>query len=846
VIEAVAVQDLTTRQTEPRVTLFGTDPGALAGFGPGIASLADLGPDEVLLDEEAADELGAAAGDELTVFGRAGPVAVTARQVVDFDGAGGDGPAVLSGLALAQRIVGEPGRIRHVLVSNDGGAVAGAAHTDETTAALAPLAARYGLEVQPIKQEALEIADDQGASLLSLFSTFGTFSIAAGILLIFLIFVMLAAERRTEMGIERAIGTQRGHLVQTFVFEGVLYDVLAGVVGAVAGLGVGYVMLQAVSGAFGAEELELVHDVRPQSLWVAFGLGVLLTLAVVTISAWRVSLLDITTAIRNLPSPAVRQARAASAWRGAVLTLAGVAITALGVSGGQAMPFLVGASVVIGGAVALVRAAGVGDRVAFTLGGSALVLWWLQPLDALKGVTGELAYDFSVWITGGLVIVLGATWVVMWNADIVLGGLTRLTRGLRSAAPIVRMAVAYPLRSRMRTSMTLAMFTLVVFTLVAGSTINGSFLASFDDVERYGGGFDARAVAAPMRPIGDIETALASATSIDPDDVEAIGAQSLVPLELRQVGDPSFADYPLRGLDDPFLARTTYGLSAMAQGYDSPAEVWQALAETPGLAVVDPFAAPRRDNFNFATPPDFTLEGFFVEDRTFDPVEVEVHDPTTGRTTTVTVIGVFEDAVPWEMAGLTTSQETLAAFGDRAVPTTFWFDLAPGVDPDRLATEIEDGLLEYGVEAESLQHSLDRTLGANRTFFRLMQGFMGLGLVVGVVALGVISARAVVERRQQIGVLRAIGFQPAMVRLGFLMEASFVALTGIVVGTALGLAMGYNVVAYFGDQQDIGLTVPWLDLAVIFTVVYIAALASTLLPALRGSRIYPAEALRYQ
>ena len=54
---------------------------------------------------------------------------------------------------------------------------------------------------------------------------------------------------------------------------------------------------------------------------------------------------------------------------------------------------------------------------------------------------------------------------------------------------------------------------------------------------------------------------------------------------------------------------------------------------------------------------------------------------------------------------------------------------------------------------------------------------MGLGLVVGVAALGVITARSVVERRQQIGVLRAIGFQRRMVQLSFLLESSFIALT---------------------------------------------------------------------
>jgi len=110
----------------------------------------------------------------------------------------------------------------------------------------------------------------------------------------------------------------------------------------------------------------------------------------------------------------------------------------------------------------------------------------------------------------------------------------------------------------------------------------------------------------------------------------------------------------------------------------------------------------------------------------------------------------------------------------------------------------------------------------------------------------VVSARAVVERRQQIGVLRAIGFQPGMVRLAFLVEASFVSLTAIAVGCALGLATAANVIAFVGQQADVALAVPWLNLAVIFVVVYLASLGSTLLPALRASRVYPATALRYE
>ena len=72
----------------------------------------------------------------------------------------------------------------------------------------------------------------------------------AGVLLIFMIFVMLASERRSEMGMARAIGMQRGHLIQMFVTEGMLYDLLAALVGMVLGLGVSYLMIGFLGGLF--------------------------------------------------------------------------------------------------------------------------------------------------------------------------------------------------------------------------------------------------------------------------------------------------------------------------------------------------------------------------------------------------------------------------------------------------------------------------------------------------------------------------------------------------------------------------------------------------------------------
>jgi len=858
-IVPVAAQDRTSRRSEPRVTLFGSDPDRLAGFGriagadSRARTLASLAGDEVFLDRDAADKLAAGPGDRILLLAGAAPVALRVADVVTFRGAGTDGPAVLAPLPLAQRIAGAKGRISHVLVSNAGGETSGVGRTDAVTALLAPAAERAGLRVVPAKRDGLERADQQGNAFLSLFSTFGTFAIAAGILLIFLIFVMLAAERRTEIGIARAVGTQRRHLVESFVFEGSLYDVAAAAVGALAGLGIAYGMVEVVARAFSREEFALVHAVRPASLVVAYGLGVVLTLAVVAVAAWRVSVLDVVTAIRNLPSPAARPVGRARWWPGALALAAGAAVAAGGAAAHQATGFLLGVSLAIVGLVPIARALGAGERAVHTAAGLALVVWWLLPAGVYNAMVGTLTWDFSVWIVAGLIVVFGATWTIMYNADLALAAVSRPTGRIRSLAPVVRMAVAYPLRSRLRTSMTLAMFTLVVFTLVTGSTISGSFIRNLDDVRTFGGGFDVRAVVAPVRPVHDMAAAVRRAgpvAGLDPAQVETVGSQSLVPVRARQAGGTadrtSYEDYPVRGVDGAFLGATTYGLGARARGYASPAAVWAALRDHPGLAVVDPFVVPRRNKFFVDVLPDFRLHGFFFEDRTFDPVPVEVHDPVTGRDLRLTVIGVLDDTAPPEMAGITTSQATLAGFGERAAPSTFWFRLAPGADPDAVAARLESAFLDNGLEAQSLEDRLDEAVAASWTINRLIQGFIGLGLVVGVVALGVVSARAVVERRQQIGVLRAIGFQPGMVRLAFLAEASFVSLTAIAVGCALGLATAANVVAYVGRHQHVALAVPWLNLGVIFAVVYLAALASTLLPALRASRIYPADALRYE
>jgi putative ABC transport system permease protein len=858
IVESIAVQDSTSRQNKSRVTLFASRTLDMSGFssirtvGGDNVTLAMLRPGEVYVNADAADDLEARAGDTLRLLAGERRGVARVRAVVRFDGAGTDGPAALVGLAAAQKLLGHEGEIKYVLVSNNGNALDGVQYTEQVTKLAKPTVSLLRLEIDPVKRDALDDADAAGNAFMAMFTTFGSFSIAAGILLIFLIFVMLAAERRGELGIARAVGTRRGHLVQMFVYEGTAYDLVAAAVGAALGIAIAFGMVFVLSSALGTQGITIEHDLRLRSIVVAYSIGVLLTLVVVSVSAWRVSRLNITTAIRNLPEPLLKARR-----RHWILGLVVIALGALmlvsGFSSAAALPIMLGASLVIAGAVPVMRAVGAGDRLAYTGAGLAIVGLWILPMSWVNSLVGrELSEDFSIFIVGGLLVVVGSTWVLIHNADLISSAVVFALRRVRGLTPILRMSMAYPLRNRFRTGVTLAMFTLVVFTLVVGASTSGSFVHAFDNLDRYGGGWDVRANAASVSPLGDPSAAIARAPGLHASDFQAISAMSLLPVDARQAGKHAgtYESYLARGLDRAYLRHTTYGFASVARGFGNP---WRVMDEHPGAgyAVIDSLVVPRRENFNAgAVPPDFKVRGLYAEDSSFDAFPVLVRDPQTGTVARLTVIGVLKDFAAPEVYGISTSQATLSnAFGGRVTPTQYYFDLKPGVDARATAQELESAFLAHGVEADSLEKVLNDLVATNWTFNRLIQGFMGLGLLVGVAALGVISARAVVERRQQIGILRAIGFRRGAIQLSFLLESSFVALTAIVIGTLLGLVIARNVVADSGSSslyEGVHLVVPWLNLVIVFTTVYAVSLLTTLAPAVRASRIYPAQALRYE
>ena len=579
-------------------------------------------------------------------------------------------------------------------------------------------------------------------------------------------------------------------------------------------------------------------------------MGMVLTFAIVLISSWRVSRLNVVRAIRDLPEPS----RSRKSLKGLVLSillpLAGAAFTYMGYQDASALPFNIGVSFVIVGVPLVARRAGLPNRAAFSIAGLGLVVWWLLPSDFLDSFLSDMQQGIEMFFLSGIMLVVGAVWAIMYNSDLILAAMVRLLCPFSGLAPVVRTAVAYPMQNRLRTGMTLAMFSLIVFTLtVMGFIISGTD-AVLEDSEGLSGGYHVRARVNPSNPIADIREALKEADGVNLDAIEAIASRSGTTLSMEQEGTDNapVERWFIRGVDPGYTDSVTHDFALMAGGYGSDRDVWRALQDEPNTTVVPNWMVPTKNDFSVAeSGPDFRLEGFFLEDDALPEVYILAKDARSGNEERLRVIGVLPDGAGY-VAPVMTSQSTLdSLLGTPLPPRAYMFRLKEGVDADATSKALEAAFFEHGMQSQVIAEEIKEEASQERLMNMLLEGFMGLGLVVGIAALGVIAARSVVERRQHIGVLRVLGFQKEMVQLSFLLEASFVALLGIAIGVALGAFFSHNIITELSkDIRGLEYRVPWLNIAAVVVIAYGASLLTTFLPARQASKVYPAEALRFE
>jgi putative ABC transport system permease protein len=834
-------------QAEPRAQVLETDFNAARAFGGDPATTGISGPtptgDQAVIGADLAATLAVKPGQQVTVYaygttrtfrvvrelprlGVAGLASFTS-----FGGSNSPNLFVPPGTVGAMQAVADRSQAAPPLfilaVSNTGNVTSGVTRTAQVHDQLAAAVKGQPALVRDTKKDLLDVADKAGKGFTQLFQTFGYFSVAVGVLLLINIFVMLAQERKQTLGMLRAIGLRRASLVGSFSLEGWFYALGSSLAGMVVGIGIGRLVITVASRIFNQaggrrSSLKLIFSFTARSLQAGFLFGFVVALVTVVGTSLFVARLNVIRAIRDLPEPPNDGRRRSLLIIGSLLTVVGLAVTVSGIAGNVAVSALAGPAV-LGIGLALLLLGRTPIRPTVSIISISVIVWSVVVFSVLKGAFDKAG--IAVFFVQGLVLNVFAVLLVTFNQQTIGAAIKSVGGGAKNMS--LRLGLAYPLAKRFRTGLLLAMYAIVVFVLVLLTTISHFFSGQISDqIRKVGGGaaiiVDSNA-ASPV-PVDDIKR-LPGVTVLAPTTANLA--------QFRLAADPKFNDYTAVGFDQTFI------------GHGSPdLHTWASKDKYPTQA--DAYRAVLADPTRILVGRNFGGSNFGPGGRSPNLGDkVTMRDAITGAAADFTIAGELSDSF-YDGADhvFMARSVTDRVFGARATPNLLFISTAPGIDNESLAATINGRYIANGADATTFHKLVSDMFSTQSQFLTLIQGYVALGLLVGIAGLGVVMVRAVRERRREVGVLRALGFTSVAVRRAFLAESSFIALEGILIGTVLALITAWRLVNSGSFGSGTTFTIPWLQLAILVVVTFVASLVATAAPAIQASRIRPAVALR--
>ena len=168
----------------------------------------------------------------------------------------------------------------------------------------------------------------------------------------------------------------------------------------------------------------------------------------------------------------------------------------------------------------------------------------------------------------------------------------------------------------------------------------------------------------------------------------------------------------------------------------------------------------------------------------------------------------------------------------------------PGTDLAALRTRLQDATDPYlVVKVQNRQEFKGQQGAAIDQLLAILYGLLALAIVIAVLGIVNTLALSVVERRREIGMLRAVGVLRSQLRRVIYLESTLIALFGAVLGLGLGLSFGALFVRTLRNEGLGHIAIPVGQSAVMLVLAALVGVLAALWPAARAARTRPLEAL---
>ncbi|WP_249027874.1 ABC transporter permease [Corynebacterium camporealensis] len=167
-----------------------------------------------------------------------------------------------------------------------------------------------------------------------------------------------------------------------------------------------------------------------------------------------------------------------------------------------------------------------------------------------------------------------------------------------------------------------------------------------------------------------------------------------------------------------------------------------------------------------------------------------------------------------------------------------------GFDLEQLRTNLEESVKDLVVvQVMSSDEFAGQAGDLIDQMLAILYALLALAVIIAVLGIVNTLTLGVIERRQEIGMLRAVGTQRRQVRTMITLEAVQIAIFGAVMGMLMGLGLGWAFIEVLSGEGLEQATVPWGQLAIILVGSAVVGVVAAIWPAQRAAKTPPLDAI---
>lgn len=215
-----------------------------------------------------------------------------------------------------------------------------------------------------------------------------------------------------------------------------------------------------------------------------------------------------------------------------------------------------------------------------------------------------------------------------------------------------------------------------------------------------------------------------------------------------------------------------------------------------------------------------------------------------GSESTLRVTGVYEDSQV--LGPFYTGRDVYERLVPENLRSTFnvLVNPAEGYTAEQTLEAVTAELADTPIAmVQTKQEYIDQQTGGVDQLLSIIYALLGLALVVAVLGIVNTLALSVIERRTEIGMLRAVGMQRSQVRRTINLESTQIAVFGALIGAAVGVYLGWAFVTVLASSGLSETTIPWGTIGIVLVCSAFVGVLASLWPAHRAAKTSPLEAI---